>query len=83
MKTQDLGLAVALLCHENILQEMYLVDVTRPNKFEFVFELADDIESQARDYHDRKLDVDAYSYFDHMRLLKTRIHNYKSNNSTH
>jgi hypothetical protein len=80
MKTQDLGLAVALLSSNYNLNRLYSIGAKR---FEFEFDFDGTIEDTSKDYYEKKLTVDALTYYENMRRLKTSMYTNSSNVSTH
>jgi hypothetical protein len=72
MDTQDMGLAVALLC-----KNYELVDLERPlsgKRITFRFQGKNGLNQAARDYWSGKLLVDPKQYWNESKNLKTRLY---------
>lgn len=70
--TQDMGLAIALLC-----KGYHLVDLKRADnsaRITFRFQWQDDLHETAQAYWDGALQVDAKQYWQESRTLKTRLY---------
>lgn len=72
LDSQDMGLAVALLCKEYQLAELESPNYGARVTFRFVSE--DGIEQAAQDYWNGKLEVDAKKYWNEAKNLKTRLY---------
>jgi len=75
LDSQDMGLAVALLC-----KEYQLAELERPEyggRVTFRFVLAEGIDQAAQDYWNGKLEVDAKKYWSEAKNLKTRLYSLK------
>jgi hypothetical protein len=70
-KTYDIGLASALITSEANL--LYL-DKTDYKKIGFIFEYSFDLEEKVNLYWKNKLGVDARTFFENTKMLKTRIY---------
>lgn len=72
LDSQDMGLAVALLC-----KEYQLAELERPeygSRVTFRFILDDGIDQAAQNYWNGKLEVDAKRYWNEAKNLKTRLY---------
>ena len=72
LDSQDMGLAVALLC-----KEYQLAELERPQyggRVTFRFILDDGIDQAAQDYWNGKLEIDAKRFWNEAKNLKTRIY---------
>ena len=72
LDSQDMGLAVALLCKEYQLAELEKPQYGGRVTFRFV--LANGIDQVAQDYWNGKLEVDAKKYWNEAKNLKTRLY---------
>jgi len=66
-----MGLSAALV---SIGFELERVDRTNPKKVQFNFLNTTGIDSAVRDYFSDKLDVNARTYFDNIKMLKNLIY---------
>jgi len=72
LDSQDMGLAVALLC-----KEYQLAELERPQyggRVTFRFILDDGIDQAAQDYWNGKLEIDAKRFWNEAKNLKTRLY---------
>jgi len=72
LDSQDMGLAVALLCKEYQLAELERHQYG--GRVTFRFTLDDGIDQAAQDYWNGKLEVDAKRYWNEAKNLKTRLY---------
>lgn len=70
-KTSDLGLAAALLTSGVALINM---DFSNPRRVHFVFRDSELARATSSDYWASRLTVDALSYFENTKLLKSRVY---------
>lgn len=73
--TQDMGLAIALLC-----SDYQLVGLQTPSsgqRITFCFQTANNIEQASQSYWDGKLNVDAKNFWNESKNLKTRLYSLK------
>jgi len=73
-ETYDLGCASALITAGGNLIELDRTDYRRVG---FVFVCSFDLESSLDDFWKNKLQVDARTYFENTKMLKTRIYSEK------
>ena len=69
--TYDLGIAAALLCSDFVLLSL---DRTNPRKVLFVFKYRNRIEETANAYFADRLKLNARSFFDQLKALKSRLY---------
>ncbi len=69
--TFDLGLAAALISVSYQLKDL---DRANPKKVQFNFLNTTGIDEAVRDYFSDKLDVNARTYFDNIKMLKNLIY---------
>lgn len=69
--TSDLGLTAALLSHGCQIEKM---DRTNPGKIKFVVRGNDDLNRLIQGYWSKDLRVDALSYFESLKNIKSRIY---------
>lgn len=72
LDSQDMGLAIALLCKEYQLAELESPQYGGRVTFRFV--AAEGIDQAAQDYWNGKLEVDAKKYWNEAKNLKTRLY---------
>lgn len=70
-ETSDLGLAAALLSSGIALENM---DFSNPRRVLFLFGTADAAKELAASFWSGQLPVDALTYFENTRLLKSRVY---------
>lgn len=73
--TQDMGLAIALLC-----SDYHLVGLEPPSsgqRITFCFQSTNSIEKTSQNYWDGKLSVDAKNFWNESKNLKTRLYSLK------
>ena len=70
-QTFDLGLSAALISTGFELQDL---DKFNPKKVQFNFLRTSDIDETVRDYFSDRLDINARTYFDNIKLLKNMIY---------
>ncbi len=69
--TYDLGTAAALLCSDFVLLSL---DRTNPRRVLFVFKYKKRIEETANAYFADRLKLNARSFFDQLKALKSRLY---------
>ncbi len=69
--TFDLGLACALVTLEYRLHAMHRGSASRA---EFVFKRSKSIDADVKRYWDKKLIADLRTYFDNLKMLKSRLY---------
>lgn len=67
----DIGLVAALISRG---YELLAVDKTDRRKARFLIQRGNKIDAHINNYWDSKLDVDARSYFDNLKMLKNRLY---------
>lgn len=70
-ETSDLGLAAALLSSGIVLDGM---DFSNPRRVLFLFREAPSIQTTIQSYWSNQLTVDALTYFENTKLLKSRVY---------
>ena len=70
--TYDLGTAAALLCSDFLLLSL---DRTNPRRVLFVFKRTKRIDTVANAYFADRLKLNARSFFDQLKALKSRLYN--------
>ncbi len=70
--TQDMGLAVALVCKDFALQD--LGPSAGGSRYTFHFEATPGIDEAAQEYWNGKLTVDAKQFWNESKNLKTRLY---------
>ena len=71
LTTTDLGLAAALVSEGFTIS---LLDRTHASKVGFIFKQEGNMEEMINDYWSDKLKVKAQSYFNSIKMLKSRVH---------
>lgn len=69
--TYDLGTAAALLCSDFVLLSL---DRTNPRRVLFIFKYKKRIEETANAYFADRLKLNARSFFDQLKALKSRLY---------
>ncbi len=72
-ETTDLGCAAAIECSRRFKPPK--LDKSNPKKVLFCFQYEDGIQQAADDYFTFNFQVDAQTYFNFLRSLKTQIYN--------
>lgn len=75
IETQDMGLAIALLCLNYELIE--LEPPLSGSRITFLFKNKEDIDKSIQSYWNGKLLVDAKRYWNESKNLKTRLYSFK------
>jgi hypothetical protein len=71
-QTTDIGSATALV---SVGHSLASLDKTNPRRALFVFDNSTDLQARLKDYWSGTLSVDAKTYFENHKWLKSRIYN--------
>ena len=69
-QTSDLCLASAI----SLFQPIEKIDKTNPKRVIFIFQKTNEVESIIEDYWNKELKVEPQSYFQQLKIIKSRIY---------